>query len=142
MLKKKHYAVLKIILYCLLVISVVICVRALIVSGIAASADDEAMPLLTAMVVFYMLLLYVPLPLAFVDMLYCVRYFESDKTITEKTVANVFFILLSLGMIVSTALMIFGQAAPASPATLFGYLALCAVYLIAFKAAKQRKGLG
>lgn len=137
----KFKTTLKIILYCLLAISVIICVRALIVSWIAASTDDEAMPLLTVMVVFYMFLLYAPLPVAFADMLYCVRYFESDKKTTEKTVANIFFILFSLGMIVSTVLMIFGQAAPASPATLFGYLALRAAYLIAFKAAKQRKDL-
>ncbi len=141
MLKNKLYTTLKIILYCFLAVSVIICVRALIVSGIAASTDDEAMPLLTAMVVFYMLLLYAPLPVAFVDMLFCVRYFESDKKTTEKTVANCFFILLSLGMIVSTALMIFGQADPGSPAALLGYLALRAAYLIAFKAAKQRKDL-
>ncbi len=140
-MKKKFKTTLKIILYCLLAVSVIICVRALIVSGIAASTDDEAMPLLTAMVVFYMFLLYAPLPVAFVDMLFCVRYFESEKKTIEKTVANCFFILISLGMIVSTALMIFGQAGPASPATLLGYLALRATYMIAFKAAKQRKGM-
>lgn len=100
-MKNKFYATLKMVLYCLLAISVVICIRAVVVSFIAASAENDATPALTTMVAYYTLLLYAPLPAAFADMLYCVRYFESDEKNTVKTAANCLFTLLSIAMIES-----------------------------------------
>ncbi len=129
-MKNKCYTALKIILYCFLAVSIIICVRALIVSGVAASAENDATPALTVIVVFCMLLLYAPLPVAFADMLYCVRYFESGKKTPVKTVANCFFVLLSLGMIVNTVLMMLGTTKTNAPMTIFIYLAMRLLYMV------------
>lgn len=128
-MKTKCYTALKIILYCFLAVSIIICVRALIVSGVAASAENDATPALTVMVALYTLLVYIPLPVALVDMLYCLRYFASDKKTVAKTAANYFFILISLGMTLRTVLIAFGQyTTPTLSATLFIYLALRLFY--------------
>ena len=138
MLKNKFYTALKIVLYCLLAVSVIICIRAVVLSFNAALTDDEKLPaVICAIVSFYVFLHYAPLPAAVVDMLYCVRYFESDKKTTAKTVANCFFILLSLGMIVSTVLMILGKANTNSPIIILIYLALRLSYIAAVRIQKQ-----
>lgn len=96
-MKKKILTALKIALYCLLAVSVVIWIRAVILSCIEVSSYHSFS--LTVRFAFNALISYVALPAAFADMLYCVRYFESDKKTIIKTVANCLFILLSVGMI-------------------------------------------
>ena len=96
-MKKKILTALKITLYCLLAVSVVIWIRAVILSCIEVSSYHSFS--LTVRFAFNALISYIALPAAFADMLYCLRYFESDKKTIVKTVANCLFILLSVGMI-------------------------------------------
>ena len=134
-INSKLYKVLKIILYCLLAASVVMFVRVVVVSCTYAFTDDKYTYVSPVMAVPYMIFAFSPLPVAFIDALYCLRYFASDKKTIVKTVANCFCILLSIMMLIEISshfvTTYYKYKGPLLSSAFLVYLTLRAVYIAA-----------